>query len=267
MLRNYNSFGRMLLAIVVAASVSASTVLAQTTSSQARAGEQSIEFTLKTIPGDPSVAEPAVSRAYALRGYRPIWIGPDERPARALLAALAGMGVQGLPVPTADVSQVRMLLDSPADTWKQPAVEIYLTGLFLSYASSVRNGVIDPSGLSEDVILEGPNHTSFELLQPLMAAPAAHDYVVALAPVLPEYAVLRGKFERMHALVVSGGWGEFAIPTGPTLKPGQADPRVISIRDRLALMGDHAPLPHHATPNTDVLLATVRRKTFSTTLI
>ena len=262
MLRSYNSFDRMLLAVLVAASVSVSSALAQTTSAPTLAGEQSIAVSLETILGNPSVAEPALNRAYALRGYRPIWIGPDERPACALFGALARMGVQGLPVPAADISQVRMLLDGPANTWKQPAVEIYLTGLFLSYASSVRNGVTDPSDLSENIMLEAPYHTSFDLLEPLVVVPAAHDYVAALAPVLPEYSVLRGKFEQMQALVVSGGWGEFAIPSGPTLKPGQADPRIISIRDRLALMGDHAPLSQHSIPYIDVLLATVRRENF-----
>lgn len=68
----------------------------------------------------------------------------------------------------------------------------------------------------------------------LNARPAA-----ALAPVPPppgDSLALRLALEGLVRMQEGGGWGE--VPAGPTLHPGDRDPRVAGLRERLARSGD-----------------------------
>jgi murein L,D-transpeptidase YcbB/YkuD len=58
----------------------------------------------------------------------------------------------------------------------------------------------------------------------------------ALPPDHPVYRRLRRALARYRALQAQGGWPELA--EGPTLRPGERDPRVVTLRRRLQLVGD-----------------------------
>lgn len=47
---------------------------------------------------------------------------------------------------------------------------------------------------------------------------------------------LKAHLERLEGVFAAGGWG--SVPSGPTLRPGEEDPRVIPLRNRLRRSGD-----------------------------
>ena len=86
------------------------------------------------------------------------------------------------------------------------------------------------------------------LVTPLLAAPADEraladpDWHIPLAPAdsgtptHPDYVRLAGALTRYQALAAAGGWPEL-LP-GTVLTPGQRDPQVVTLRERLRVSGD-----------------------------
>jgi L,D-transpeptidase YcbB len=100
------------------------------------------------------------------------------------------------------------------------------------------------------------------------ASPVSHATpAAAQAPVPPppgDSLALKVHLERLEEVFAAGGWG--SVPPGPTLRPGEADPRVVQLRTRLRRSGD-LPDPAPGEPGSgatspvfdDTLEATVRR--------
>jgi murein L,D-transpeptidase YcbB/YkuD len=58
-------------------------------------------------------------------------------------------------------------------------------------------------------------------------------WLAALPPPYAGYQQLRGALKQYRAVAEAGGWPR--VPDGPTLKPGMSDPRVPSLRQRIAV--------------------------------
>jgi murein L,D-transpeptidase YcbB/YkuD len=83
---------------------------------------------------------------------------------------------------------------------------------------------------------------------PASSAPAGDpDWHIRLAPAdagppdTPDAVRLQAALDHYQALAAAGGWP--ALPAGPQPAPGERDPRVVDLRERLRLSGDFAGLP------------------------
>ncbi|PKP62758.1 MAG: murein L,D-transpeptidase, partial [Alphaproteobacteria bacterium HGW-Alphaproteobacteria-8] len=93
---------------------------------------------------------------------------------------------------------------------------------------------------ARDIKVEPPRPHPGVLLRAAAAAPNMVAHLASLAPSDPGYEALRARYQTMAALAARGDWGA-RIADGPTLRSGDRGPRVATLRDRLAQLGDYAP--------------------------
>ena len=74
-----------------------------------------------------------------------------------------------------------------------------------------------------------------ETLEQALESSSLTDFIEMIAPTGPVYKKLQGKMKFYRDIAAKGGWP--TIPDGPTLHPGDNDPRVVLVRKRLAVTG------------------------------
>ena len=183
-----------------------------------------------------ALADPEASAFYAARGDAPLWTDGDGARAAVLIATLRAAQDHALPVsryaPDALAAAV-----SRADEAGRGAAEAALTRAFLIYARDVSSGLLEPRRVARDIKIDPPRPHAGALLRAAAAAPNMVAHLAALAPSDPGYEALRARY---RALAGVADWGP-AVAAGPTLRPGDASPRVAALRARLTRLGDHAP--------------------------
>ncbi|MEP4700795.1 MAG: peptidoglycan-binding protein, partial [Parasphingorhabdus sp.] len=179
----------------------------------------------------------SVAAFYRDNGYQPIWTGTgDQDRARraALLDALRGVEVHGLPQRRYDVDGLIDQMSAVRTTRDLGMVEVELSKLFVRYAHDIQTGILTPSKVDSDIKRNVPVRDSQVYLQEMtVAEPQA--YIRNLPPNTAEYRALMKEKLRLERLVASGGWGK-AVPVGK-LQRGQSGIAVISLRNRLINMG------------------------------
>lgn len=114
------------------------------------------------------------------------------------------------------------------------AADIGLTVAYLRLAKAVSGGLAD-EGRSVTANDDAPNRTI--LTESVIEAGAGnvHESLEMLEPDHPQYSALKEAMESYRNIQESGGW--LAIPGGALLRPGDRDPRVPGLRNRLAREG------------------------------
>ena len=187
----------------------------------------------------------SLRRFYAGRGNRPAWTGSDAARVRAMLAlsSLAESGGDGLN--PADYRLTALSAPPPPDAAGAAARELVLTDAFLRYAHDLRLGRVAADEVFDDVHLP---KASFDAVGALETALQRNDLarlIADLPPRHPEYARLSDALKRYRAIAANGGWPQ--IPEGDELKLDSDDPRLVVLRQRLAVEDAQlAPLPAQA---------------------
>ena len=196
-----------------------------------------------------------LSAYYAARDYRTLWTGPQDAERRsALLSALDGAGAHGLPKGRHDASALRAALAAAVTEGDRGRLEVRMTRAFLTYASDVATGVLDPEKADAGI------HRTVNRLDPvaLLARLEREDprrVLRDLPPDAPEYARLMKEKFQIEAQMARGGWG--APLAMVALVPGDEGAAVVALRDRLVAMGY---MRHSVTGiYDDVLRAAVQR--------
>ncbi len=183
-------------------------------------------------------ADPAVRSFYQARLDSPVWHDGDRwlPTAAGLLAVMAQADAHGL-------DPNHYLPQSPADTLAAPpsdALDVTLTEALLHYVRDVSSGRIPPKERPDHRYPHGePPEDATAALQ-LAEVLASPDPVTALAAVQPSDPA----YGRLKALLAdlrrqrdaSGGW--MPIPDGPSVREGDADPRLSLVQTSLMLHGD-----------------------------
>ncbi|MGB0498839.1 MAG: L,D-transpeptidase family protein [Rubricella sp.] len=190
--------------------------------------------------------------AYAARDFRPIWTGRDRRAAEALLAAMGQAFEHGLPSDPRRVALLRGILEAAPRDGSDPMAEIALADAWLDYARVKLSGLIAPSSLSENLHVFPVEHRDDELLFMVASAPDPAALVAGVEPPGGQYEALQQVLADLRAVIEAGGWGP-EVASGPLIRPGDSDPRVPALRERLAALGDYA-----APPEPDPLLELLR---------
>ena len=140
-----------------------------------------------------SLDREALTKLYAARDYRPIWLAAPEREA-ALVRALSGAAAHGI-----DPAAFSVPAASPEER------ELLLTDAFLRYAMALAQGRVRSSAIESDWALPAP---AFDVEATLdRAASGDPEMVLAgLAPLEPAYQRLQAALVRYRAIVAAGGW-------------------------------------------------------------
>ena len=187
----------------------------------------------------------SLRRFYAGRGNRPAWAGSDAARERAKLALSTLAAAEGDGLNPADYHLTALSALPPPDAAGAAARELLLTDAFLRYSHDLRLGRVAADEVFDDVHLP---KASFDALRALETALQRNDLaglIADLPPRHPEYARLKDALKRYRAIVANGGWPQ--IPPGDELKLDKQDPRLVVLRQRLAVEDAQlTPLPAEA---------------------
>ena len=177
----------------------------------------------------------ALREGYAARDYRSIWLNAEGLTPRgeALLRALEAADEDGLN-PSDYGAEARRAVRA-AEIAAPPALarlELHLSGALLAYLTDLKIGRVDPTNLDEEHDITRKSVDPLALLLGAIAAPSLADYVATQRPQTLAYAQLRQALRDHRWLATIQA--DILVPEGPTLRPGDEDPRVPLLRQRLA---------------------------------
>jgi murein L,D-transpeptidase YcbB/YkuD len=175
-------------------------------------------------------------KLYEARAFEPLWI-PDRRVTRQALALIdhlanaadEGLRPQDYPVPgRADVAEAGLV--------DRAATEVGLSRAFGRFVLHVAAGRVEPGSISRHITVEPPRPNLVDALTKLSRDEDAAALMRRFAPPHPQYAALRDKLAELRA---ENGTNEVpVVPDGPSLRPGDSDPRVAVVRQRLGVKVD-----------------------------
>lgn len=175
---------------------------------------------------------------YRARGFEPIWLrgtGRLSRAGRTLLAYLEGADREGLNPEHFRVHEVRALLAS-GEADASAKLELLLSHLLIHCATDVGAGRLDPKQVDPKLFVFPREIRGPSIVENATHAGDLDQYLEGLAPRSDAYRRLRSALAGLRDIARAGGWPE--IPDGPSLKPGQSDPRIVALRLRLRASGD-----------------------------
>ncbi|MDD7969913.1 L,D-transpeptidase family protein [Roseinatronobacter alkalisoli] len=176
-----------------------------------------------------------VSAFYRDREFAPIWVGAEHADRRAaFMSALARAGDHGLPVARYDVPGLVAAFEAVESERDRAMLEAKVTRVFLSFASDLHSGVVDPGRIERSIVRELPRPDPEKLLREFAQSNPA-SFIRNLAPAAPEYARLFRAKQQLEAVIRQGGWGP-RVPE-ERFAPGTSGDTVIALRNRLIAMG------------------------------
>ena len=187
------------------------------------------------------LAEETILDVYRDNGFRPMWNRANVEDLMRLIDESPNHGLNPVDYGQQQLMNVLMVwLQDPSDE-ARARVEILLTESLLRYGYHRRLGKIKASSIDPDINFRREafnNQAPATTLSQALAAPSLSAFIEKLAPSGPFYRALQDWLKVYVALEESGGWG--SVQSGATLRSGDSDPRIPSIRARLALTGDLA---------------------------
>ncbi len=185
---------------------------------------------------------------YQKRGEAPAWI--ENRKARPqmdeLIGALQGADREGLDPALYNVATLtarrqeagRGFLTTkgfaPAEASK---LDVWLTYLYLSYASDLSSGVSDLSHADPNWKIRDDKPDLLGLLEKSIDENRVAASLKELVPQHRQYVGLRDALAKYRELAQRGGWQP--LPAQLKLKPGQNNPAVLALAKRLSITGDY----------------------------
>jgi murein L,D-transpeptidase YcbB/YkuD len=184
---------------------------------------------------------------YQKRHDAPAWI--DGRKPRAqmddLIGALQTADREGLDPALYNVSTLAarrqeagrgFLSVKGFDEGEAAKLDVWLTYLYLRYASDLSSGVTDLSHADPDWKMRDEQIDLLALLETAIDDNHVAASLKRLVPDHTQYVALREALAKYRDLAQKGGWQP--LPAQLKLKPGQSDPAVPALAKRLAITGD-----------------------------
>ena len=182
----------------------------------------------------------AVAAFYEKNGFAPAWTRPDDLD--QLLAALrdvAGDGLDPEDYGLGELQRRRGVLTDPQATPQQLAqFDLMATDGCLAALLHLYRGKVDPATLDTHWNFDPRQIDQAQGLKAVRDALAQGTIGALFArarPQNPLYGQLRTALAKLREVAAQGGWPRIA--DGPTLKPGNHDPRVPMLRQRLQPVG------------------------------
>ncbi len=200
-------------------------------------------------------------RFYRERGFDPAWVSEQgvSPQVRSLVSALRAVSRDGLDAKKYHLAEIEQLLTLEEDyrryeiiydPLRMAQLDLLLSDAFMALASHLTAGQVDPNTVHEGEWKARPRRA--DMVQMLHFSLQNHRIREALDDMIPPYRgyrLLREALERYRLIAAVGGWPEIAA--GPVLRPGDRDPRVAQLRQRLWLVGDLVTLPQGSDAHFD----------------
>jgi len=192
-----------------------------------------------SVAGIPILSGQLLGRFYEQRGYTPAWTEParvDE-----LLALLADATADGLDPADYAFDTLRGLVLGAREQGGAPTgeLDLLLTESLVRYGYHQRFGKVDPTTVEPAWNFRrslSPGESGAATVQAALDAPSLQGFFAGWLPRGPLYLALQASLAAHRALAARGGWP--AVPDGPTLRAGDRDGRVVTLRARLRVTGD-----------------------------
>lgn len=197
-----------------------------------------------------------VAEFYRRRHYRPAWLNDAGQPstlAGQLLQVILQAETEGLRPTDYHSSEIytalRSLQIAFATTPRQLAnFDLLLSDAFLTYASHLLAGRLDPQHLEQDWQLQPRSQDLGLVLENALQTRDLETSLQTLLVPYPQYAQLREALAGYRELAANGGWP--LIETGAKLEPGDKGPRIAQLRARLRASGDLLDTQRPLVPDT-----------------
>ncbi len=184
---------------------------------------------------------------YTKRDFAPAWIeNASPRPQmEALTAALRNAYREGLDPELYNVTVLEQrraeasrgfLTQKGFDPKEAGALDVWLTYLYMKYASDLADGLSDLASADPNWKIKAEKFDPLAHLERAVEANRIQESLEELTPHASEYRALRDALATYRELEKSGGWP--AVPP-MKVKPGQKSPAVRALAARLAATGDY----------------------------
>jgi murein L,D-transpeptidase YcbB/YkuD len=197
-------------------------------------------------PGGPVLAvsprltlDEAVAAFYRKRSFAPAWTDPGR--VDALLAALHELTLDGLDPEDYRVTKIaegETALTANGMVGPDVDFELLTTRAYLLALTHLYRGKVDPRTVDSGRNFDPQSPDPVQSLKIALEGVDDSDIADAFAKARPQHPLYQGLREAMGSLrYVAGEGGWPSLPDGPTLKPGDDDPRVPLLRRRLQAGG------------------------------
>jgi murein L,D-transpeptidase YcbB/YkuD len=121
-------------------------------------------------------------------------------------------------------------------------LDVWLTYLYLQYASDLTNGVANFAHMDPKWQIRDKKADSLALLEQALEQNSVARSLDGLTPRHAQYTALRDAFAKYRDIEQKGGWPE--VPAQMKLKPGQQNAAIPLLARRLAVTGDYTGTPN-----------------------
>ncbi|MBA2301922.1 MAG: L,D-transpeptidase family protein [Acidobacteria bacterium] len=184
---------------------------------------------------------------YQERNFAPAWLDKAKpRPQLdALLRAIRAAEHEGLDPEIYNVSMLEVrrdeaskgfLTDKGFDPKEAGALDVWLTYLYMKYASDLADGLSDLARADSAWMIKPEKFDAKQHLEKALLENNVEKSLVELQPRAAEYERLRHVLAQYRDQKAKGGWP--AVPV-MKLKPGQKSPHVAALAKRLAASADY----------------------------
>lgn len=235
--------------------------------SRLSAGNQSQRFVCR---GETICGLKLMPLFYQERRFEPAWMnGRELRPkAKVLIQAVQNAFQDGLEPQdyhAIAIAETLAMLTNASDLTIQKQSEyradldLLLTDAFLLLGNHLSGGRIDPETLHSDWVVSERSIDLLLLLHTASDINRLNRAIERLRPAHRGYLGLRNALRQLRNQQAQGGWP--ALAGGPTVRPGNSNPRVPTLRRRLELSGDIEPghVSDAPTHYDDALVNAVKR--------
>ncbi len=186
----------------------------------------------------------AIREFYARRNFLPAWqsasgeMTPQALAIRAAVAASTSHGLDRGDYHSAGIASLWPTSQAAGGA----QLDLLLTDALLRLARHLYQGRATPASVDPDWHIPPQELDSPRFLDSAPDSPDLGALLQGLAPPGTGYAQLRAALARYRKLAKGGEWRQ--VGPGPTLRPGDLDPRVAALRERLRAEGHFtAPAP------------------------
>ncbi len=205
---------------------------------------------------------PDLRHLYAQNDYKPFWntiLGPTQK-AETLLSVLGNAHLDGLH-PQDYYFDLLTLLWKSRGHHNIARLDVLLTFGLMSFLSDIKTGRTNSCWLNPQLSASSSQALQISdflvLINKALVTDDLKSFLHSQAPKYPQYLRLRKALTRYHSIASKGGWDR--IDDGPVIRPGDGDPRLISIGKRLKISGDLDPnIPLYAEYTPELVLGIER---------
>ena len=206
------------------------------------------------VAGAKLASHDVLPKVYERRSYELLW--GDAASVRQLMAAVSSAYDEGLDPEDYHYATLRALVGDAGETLPtEPAAragaDLVLTDALIRLGLHLRFGKVDPASVDRawDFLKADRAAAAGDAAEWTTAAVERGEIaelVVQSRPAIEGYDSLQHELARLREIERAGGWP--IVPGGPTLRPGERDPRVLALRSRLVGSVEHDPLGSAENP-------------------